>query len=76
MNVSKDNIAGFMLGISVGAGIGFILTSSSEIVQEKSRTDERLARRQRNDVKRNSQSYQAEEEELQTPNDKSISMAS
>ena len=29
-NVNRDNIAGFMLGVSVGVGIGFFLKSPEE----------------------------------------------
>ena len=29
-HVRRDNIAGFMLGVSVGVGIGFFLKSSEE----------------------------------------------
>jgi hypothetical protein len=44
MNASKDNIAGLMLGISVGVGIGFVLTSSNEIGKERRYADEPLPR--------------------------------
>jgi hypothetical protein len=35
MQVSRDNISGFLLGISVGAAIGLILKASDKIRQEE-----------------------------------------
>jgi hypothetical protein len=35
MEVSRDNISGFLLGISVGAAIGLVLKASDKIRQEE-----------------------------------------
>jgi hypothetical protein len=73
MNVSKDNIAGFMLGISVGVGIGFIVTLSNEIGKEGRRADEAL---QRNKIKRSAALRDRGEEQARTSRDTPISLVS
>lgn len=73
MNFSKDNIAGFMLGISVGVGIGFILTLSDEIGKQRRHADEPL---QRNETKRNVALRDRSEEQVRTPRDAPISLVS
>jgi hypothetical protein len=73
MTVSKDNIAGFMLGISAGVGIGFILTSSNEIGKGRRYADEPLPR---NEPKRSVPLRDRGEEHSRTSRDTPISRVS